>query len=188
MLETLTAGRLVDQRDRAILLVGFAGAFRRSELVSLDVEDLDYRPEGIVVRIRRSKTDQYGQGLLRGIPAGKRASTCPVTAMTEWLQASGIESGPVFRPLTKAGSVRTRRLTDRSIALIIKRAAEGAGMDASRFAGHSLRSGLATEAAAQGANERSIMRQGGWKSATMARRYIRDGSLFRDNAADSVGL
>jgi integrase len=179
---------VASQRNRAILLIGFAGAFRRAELTSLDCEDLDFRNEGVVVTIRRSKTDQYGKGERKGIPRGRSTATCPVAALENWLRAAGITTGAVFRPVTKSGSIRDRRLTDRSIALIIKKFALKAGLDATKYAGHSLRSGLATEAAYQGASERSIMKQGGWKSASMARRYIREGSLFHDNAGNKLGL
>ncbi|MCX7016750.1 MAG: site-specific integrase [Candidatus Sumerlaeota bacterium] len=180
---------LLGLRDRALLLVGFAGAFRRSELVGLDVEDVEWRPEGMAVTIRRSKTDPEGHGRRVGIPLGRNGpATCPVRALRAWLDAAGIEGGPIFRRVNRHGQVLAKRLTSQSIALVVKRYAEAAGLDPARLAGHSLRAGLATEAAAQGASERSIMNQTGHRSVAMARRYIREGSLFLDNAAEKTGL
>ncbi len=175
-------------RDRALLLLGFAGAFRRGELVALDVADITSTRDGLVVTVRRGKTDQEGQGRQVGIPYGSRLLTCPVRAVEHWRVATGITSGPLFRPINRHGQVRPTRLTDQSVALIVKRAAEAAGLDAARYAGHSLRAGLATAAAAAGVSERAIMAQTGHKSVPMVRRYIRDGSLFNENAAADVGL
>lgn len=178
---------LLGIRDRALLLVGFAGAFRRSELVSLDVEDVEFTREGLIVHLRRSKTDQEGQGRDIGIPYGSNPLTCPVRALQDWLEASGITSGPLFRAV-QHGKVQSGRLSDKAVALVVKRYAEAAGLDASRYAGHSLRAGLATTAAMAGVSERAIMAQTGHKSVTMVRRYIRQGSLFTENAAASIGL
>ncbi|HXA66095.1 MAG TPA: site-specific integrase [Bryobacteraceae bacterium] len=183
-----TRGDLLGLRDRALLLVGFAGAFRRSELVALDVADVAFTEDGLVVTIRRSKTDQEGEGRKVGVPFGSRTATCPVRALRAWLDAAEISSGPVFRAVDRHGRLSAARLCDRAVALIVKRAAELVGLDASIFAGHSLRAGLATSAAAAGASERSIMDQTGHRSVQMVRRYIREGSLFRDNAASQVGL
>ena len=180
--------RLLGTRDRALLLVGFAGGFRRSELVSLDVKDLDFTGDGLAITLRRSKTDQEAAGRKVGIPYGSSLETCPVRSLRAWLEASGIDSGPVFRPINWHEQIRPTRLSDKAVALVVKRAAEAAGKDASEFAGHSLRSGLATAAAIGGASERSIMKQTGHRSTAMVRRYIRDGSLFRENAAAKVGL
>jgi site-specific recombinase XerD len=179
---------MMGYRDRAILLLGFAGAFRRSELVGLNVEDATFVREGLVAFVRRSKTDQEGQGRRVGIPFGSQPGTCPVRAVEKWLSESGIPGGPLFRKVTRSGSVQNTRLCDRAVALIVKRAAENVGLDASRYAGHSLRSGLATSAAAAGASERVIMAQTGHKSVEMVRRYIREGNLFRENAAAFIGL
>lgn len=179
---------LLGVRDRALLLIGFAGAFRRSELVSLDVADVAFTDDGLVVTLRRSKTDQEGEGRKIGIPHGSKPSTCPVRALRTWLEGAGIVAGPLFRSVDRHGKLSTLRLSDRGVAIAVKRAAELAGLDASAFAGHSLRSGLATSAAAAGASERSIMDQTGHRSVQMVRRYIRGGSLFRDNAAAQVGL
>jgi site-specific recombinase XerD len=179
---------LLGLRDRALLLIGFAGAFRRSELVSLDVEDVEECAEGLRVTLRRSKTDQEGAGEVKGIPYGRKLETCPVRALRAWLEAAGITAGPIFRSVNRHGQVQPGRLSDKAVALVVKRAAEAAGLDASRYAGHSLRAGLATSAAAAGVQERDIMRQTGHRSVNMVRRYIREGELFRSNAAAQVGL
>ena len=141
-----------------------------------------------MVTIRRSKTDQEGEGRKIGIPFGSKAATCPVRALRAWLDAAGIVSGSLFRPVNRHGRPGTEHLSSRAVAIVVKRAAELAGLDPETFAGHSLRSGLATSAAAASASERSIMDQTGHRSVQMVRRYIRDGSLFRDNAAGQVGL
>jgi integrase len=183
------AWRLLELRDRALLLLGFAGAFRRSELVSFDVEDLELSRAGLAVRLRRSKTDQEGQGRRVGIPRGQRAETCPVRALQAWLERARIEAGPIFRGVNRHGQLQSGQLSDRAVALVVKRRAAAAGLDPERLAGHSLRAGLATSAAAAGASERKIMDQTGHKSVTMVRRYIRDGELFgTDNAATVAGL
>jgi site-specific recombinase XerD len=188
MVETLDLSTLSGARDRALLLVGFAGAFRRSELVSLDVADVNFTADGLVVQLRRSKTDQEAVGRKVGLPFGSSPLTCPVRALRDWLERGGIAHGPTFRPIDRHGNVRPRRLTDQSVALIVKRCAHEAGLDANNYAGHSLRSGLATAAAMADVSERAIMAQTGHKSLPVVRRYIRDGSLFRRNAAAAVGL
>jgi integrase len=187
MLDTLPA-TLLGTRDAALLLVGFAGAFRRSELVALDVADLAFSTEGLTVTIRRSKTDQEGQGRKVAIPYGSNPQTCPVRAARAWLTAGEIAEGPVFRAINRHGTVQPGRLSDKAVALVVKRAAEAAGLDPANYAGHSLRAGLATSAAAAGVSERAIMEQTGHKSVTVARRYIREGNRWRDNAAGKVGL
>jgi site-specific recombinase XerD len=179
---------LLGLRDRALLLLGFAGAFRRSELVSLDVADLSFVPEGLTVLLRRSKTDQEGAGEKIGIPWGARGETCPVRAVRAWLDASGIGEGPIFRPIDRHGNILPKRLSPQAVAIVVKRRAEAAGLDPRRYAGHSLRAGLATSAAVAGASERSIMKQTRHKSLPMVRRYIREADLFRENAAAQVGL
>jgi len=175
-------------RDRALLLVGFVGALRRSELVALDVADLQDVPEGLRGTIRASKTDQEGAGRLVAIPFGRDPETCPVKAMRAWIERAGIEDGPLFRPVDRHGNVRSGRLTGQSVALVVKRAAERIGLDADNYSGHSLRAGFATTAAANGASERTIANQTGHKSMDVLRRYLRHGSLFTDNAATMVGL
>lgn len=175
-------------RDRAILLLGFAGAFRRSELVSLDCEDVAFEKEGAVITLRRSKTDQEGAGVKKAIPYGNNGATCPVLALREWLTVAGISEGAVFRGIDRHGTMTDKRLSGRAVALIVKRTAKAVGIDPERFSGHSLRAGLVTQAAINGASESSIMSQTGHKSVAMVRRYIRDGNLWRDNPAGKVGL
>jgi site-specific recombinase XerD len=181
-------GDLLGIRDRALLLLGFAGAFRRSELVSLNVDDVVETSDGLVVTLRRSKTDQEGAGREVGIPYGSTLATCPVRALQAWREAAGITEGALFRAVGRGAVAGERRLSDKSVALTVKRTARAAGLDPANYAGHSLRSGLATSAAAAGASERAIMAQTGHKSLPMVRRYIRNGSLFRENAAAAVGL
>ena len=178
----------IGDRDRALLLLGFAGAFRRSELVALDVADLQFNRQGVVVTLRRSKTDQEGQGRAIGIPHGANAATCPVKALRAWLKAAGIDEGPIFRPVNRHGHIAPARLSAGAVADVVKRCARAAGLDPANYAGHSLRAGLATSAAAAGVSERAIMAQTGHRSVAIARRYIREGSLFRENAAGAVGL
>lgn len=187
MVEALPAS-LIGQRDRALLLIGFAGGFRRSELAALKLADVAEVPEGLRVHLRWSKTDQEGEGRAVGLPRGRSSATCPVGALREWLEASKIDVGPVFRPVDRHGNVRASALTGRSIARIVKRAAEGAGLDATRYSGHSLRAGLATSAARAGASERAIAKQTGHRSLAVLRGYIREGEIFRENAVATIGL
>jgi site-specific recombinase XerD len=172
--------RLSGLRDRALLLLGFAGAFRRSELVALDVADVAEAKTGLLITIRRSKTDQEGEGVAIAIAKGDIA--CPAQALREWLDAAGIETGPIFRPINKAGMVAQERLTDRSVANIVKAYAERAGFDASTFSGHSLRSGFLTSAAAKGASIFKMMDVSRHKSVDTLRGYVRDAELFKDHA------
>jgi len=176
------------RRDRALLLLGFAGAFRRSELVSLDVGDVTPTDDGLIVHLRRSKTDQEGAGRQVGIPFGSRPDTCPVRAVRAWLAASGVGEGPLFRGVDPHGHLSRERLSDKTVARVVKNAAKAAGLDPTQYAGHSLRAGLATAAAQAGVAERVIMAQTGHKSLPMVRKYIREGSLFTQNAAAEVGL
>jgi len=175
-------------RDRALVLLGFAGAFRRSELVGLDVADCVFTNDGLTVTLRRSKTDQDGQGRKIGIPYGANPETCPVRVLQTWLEQAGISCGHVFRSITKHGHVKAGRPSPADVARIVKKLAKRAGLDPTKFAGHSLRAGHATSAAIAGASERSIMNQTGHRSVQMVRRYIRDGSLFRENSAGKLGL
>lgn len=179
---------LLGKRDRALLLVGFTGAFRRSELTGLSIEDLEETRDGMIVHIRRSKTDQEGQGRKLGIPPGSEEATCPVRAVAEWRTAAGLTCGPLFRSVNRHGQVLGARLSGEGVAMVVKRYVEKLGYDPAQFAGHSLRSGLATSAAAAGKSERAIMNQTGHRSVTTLRRYIRDGNLFRENAAGGIGL
>ncbi|MBV9226038.1 MAG: site-specific integrase [Acidobacteriaceae bacterium] len=178
---------LIGTRNRCILLLGFAGAFRRSELVALNTTDFETTAEGLVVAIRRGQTDQVGEGRVIGIPYGT-GITCPVRALQDWLAASGIVSGPVFRQVNRHGQILPGRLSGEAVALVVKQYVEQLGFDPHRFAGHSLRAGLAVSAAAHGKSERSIMKQTGHKISESVRRYINDGQLFRDNAVDGLGL
>lgn len=180
--------RLIGHRDRALILVGFAGAMRRSELVALDVADVDDRAEGLVVHVRRSKTDQEGAGERLGLPYGSDPATCPVRAFRAWIEAARIDLGPVFAPIDRHGNLGTTRLSDRAVAEVVKRTAKAAGLDPARFAGHSLRAGLITSAAEAGVAERDIMRHSRHKSVPVMRRYIRGATLFQSNAAAAVGL
>ncbi len=178
---------LAGARDRAILLLGFAGGFRRSELAALDAADLAFTAEGLIIEIRFSKTDPLGRGRKTAIPAGS-GETCPVTAVRDWMSRAPVAAGPLFRAVDRRGRAAAKRLHRDSIGAIVKRSAAAAGLDPSQYAGHSLRSGLATQAYLNGASELAIMRQTGHKSMAMVRRYIRDGSLFRDNPASKLGL
>lgn len=171
-------------RDRALLLIGFAAGLRRGELVGLDVADVVEEPEGLAVTIRRSKTDQEGQGRVVGIVRGSRGPlTDPPSAVREWREAAGITEGPLFREVDRGGRVGATRLSDRAVARIVKKAAASVGIDPVLASGHSLRSGLATSAAAAGAPERAIMATTGHKSTAMVRRYIRQGSKYIESAS-----
>lgn len=172
-------------RDRAMTLLGFAAALRRSELVALDVRDLAFVKEGVIVHLRQSKTDQTGEGRKIAVPFG-RSSACPVRALEEWLQHSGTAEGAIFRSVKKDGSVRDNRLTAQSVALILKGYVLRAGLDAASFSGHSLRSGLVTSAAQAGVAAHKIQAQTGRRSTAMLARYIRDADIFVDNAAGAV--
>jgi integrase len=183
-----TDGGLIGVRDRALILLGFAGAFRRSELVALDVEDCSFGRDGLTVTLRRSKVDQTGEGRKIGIPYGSNPETCPVRNVQEWMAQAAISSGPLFRSLNRHGQIQSRRLSGIDVARVTKKLAARAGLDAAKYAGHSLRAGHATSAAIAGASERSIMAQTGHRSLQMVRRYIRDGSLFRENSAGKLGL
>lgn len=188
MVEALDLGRLIGRRDRALLVIGFAGALRRSELVAFDVSDIAEVANGIEIYIRRSKTDQSGEGATLGLPYGSDPLTCPVRAYRGWMEASGIQAGPVFRPVTKGGALGLRRLEARVVADVVKRSAERVGLDPAPLAGHSLRAGFITSAAEQGVHERHIMDHSRHQSIVVMRRYIRDATTWQDNAAARVGL
>lgn len=180
---TLTA-----KRDRALLLLGFAGALRRSELSALTVDDIRVNPDGLTLVVRRSKADQEGRGHAKGIHHGAQPGTCPVRALRAWLRTAGIEEGPIFRAIDRHGNVGEDALSGRSVARIVKRCAERAGLDPSHYSGHSLRAGFATQAARAGKTERAIMRHTGHKSERTLREYIREGGLFLDNPTEGLGL
>jgi integrase len=174
---------LLGLRDRALLLVGFAGALRRSELIGLNLDNIEFTADGLVITIERSKTDQEGHGRRIGLPHGGSPLTCPVRTLSAWLTAANITDGPVFRGVGRWDRVGSRRLNDRGVARILKKHVSMIGLDPSHYAGHSLRSGFATSAARAGKSERAIMSQTGHNSVAMVRRYIHQGSLFADNAA-----
>ena len=187
MVDATDAG-LIGARDRALILLGFAGAFRRSELVGLDVEDCGFGKDGLTVTLRRSKTDQVGATRKIGIPYGSNPETCPVRTMQAWMELAAINAGPVFRSINRHGQVQAGGLSGGDVARVVKKLARRTGLDAAKYAGHSLRAGHATSAAIAGASERSIMNQTGHRSVQMVRRYIRDGSLFRENSGGRLGL
>jgi integrase len=183
-----TGAGIIGTRDRAMVLLGFAGAFRRSELVGLDIDDCTFGKDGLIVTLRRTKTDQDGAGRKVGIPYGSNPETCPVRTIQAWVEMAGISTGALFRSINRHGHVQAGRLGGLAVARVVKKLAERTGLDPSKYAGHSLRSGHATAAAIAGASERSIMKQTGHRSVQMVRRYIRDGSLFRENSAGKLGL
>ena len=175
-------------RDRSIILIGFSGGFRRNELVSLDYDDLDFVKEGLKITLRRSKTDQFGEGSIKALPYFDNIQYCPVTSLQKWIEISKINSGPLFRRFIKGSNLSEHRLTDQTVALLIKQYLELAGIDSKNYSGHSLRSGFATTAAESGAQERSIMAMTGHKSTEMVRRYIKEANLFKDNALNKIKL
>jgi integrase len=179
---------LIGLRDSAIVLVGFAGGFRRSELAGIHICDLKFSADGVVVSVRKSKTDQEGAGREVGLPFGTGQDTCPVRSLRQWLAASGILDGPVFRSVGRYGHVSQRGLHKDSIGKLLKRAAARAGMNVDPLGGHSLRAGCVTQAAMNGVREFVIMRQTGHKTVATLRRYIRSGEIFRENAAAGLGI
>jgi len=163
-------------RDKALILIGFAGGFRRSELVNLNYEDLEFVNEGIKIFIKRSKTDQSGEGMIKAIPYFENQDFCPVLSLKNWIEISNVNKGKIFN------------ISDKSVALIIKKYASIAGLDSNRYAGHSLRSGFATSAAEAGAEERNIMSMTGHKTTQMVRRYIQEANLFKNNALNKIKI
>jgi integrase len=175
-------------RDRVLLVVGFAGAFRRSEVVALDVADVDWTADGLVVRIRRSKTDQEGEGATIGLPYGSDPATCPVRTLRAWLDGGGIAEGPIFRQVDRHGRM-AGRMSGRAAAERVKRACAAAGLDAARYGGHSLRAGLITSAIEGGATEHRTMQHSRHRSVHVFRGYVRDlNVLDGDNPVARVGL
>ena len=161
-------------KNKSLILIGFAGGFRRSELVSIEYDDIDFVPEGVKIFIKRSKTDQTGEGMTKAIPYFDNSSYCPVIALKQWIEIASIKSGKIFN------------ISDKSVALIIKKYALLAGLDYTKYAGHSLRSGFATSTAEMGADERSIMAMTGHKTTQMVRRYIQEANLFKNNALNKI--
>ena len=179
---------LMAARNRALLLTGCSGGFRRSELLALDVADIVETKDGLELTLHRSKTDQEAAGTVVAVPYGSHPQTCPVRSLRAWLTLSGIFEGPLWREVDRHGNLGDERLHADSVARIIKRACALAGLDHARYSGHSLRSGMATSAAAGGAPERAIMRQGRWSSRAMVDRYIRYGTIWQECAAAYMGL
>ena len=169
-------------RDKALILVGFAGGFRRSELVNIYFQDIDFVPEGVKILIRRSKTDQSGEGSIKAIPYFENQEFCPVIALKDYLNKKFSNSDK------RKKEIKIFEISDKSVALIIKRYAEKAGLDSSKYAGHSLRSGFATTAAEFGAKERNIMAMTGHKTTQMVRRYIQEANLFKNNALKNIKI
>jgi len=163
-------------KNKSLILIGFAGGFRRSELVSIKYDDVDFVTEGVKIFIKRSKTDQTGEGMTKAIPYFENPSYCPVIALKQWIEFTGIKSGKIFN------------ISDKSVALIIKKYALLAGLDYTKYAGHSLRSGFATSTAEIGADERSIMAMTGHKTTQMVRRYIQEANLFKNNALNKIKI
>ena len=175
-------------RDRSIILIGFAGGFRRKEIVSLDYDDLDFVTEGLKVTLKRSKTDQFGEGSIKGLPYFDNSQYCPVVSINKWIEISKINSGPLFRRFNKGSKLSENRLSDQTVALLIKNYLKIAGIESKNYSGHSLRSGFATSAAESGAEERSIMAMTGHKSTEMVRRYIKEANLFKNNALNKIKI
>ncbi len=175
-------------RDKSIILIGFSGGFRRNEIVSLDYDDLDFVNEGLKITVKRSKTDQYGEGSVKALPYFTDSVYCPVTTLKRWLNVSRITKGPIFRRFSKGSKLSGHRLTDQSVALMIKDYLNKAGIDSKNYSGHSLRSGFATSAAETGAEERSIMAMTGHKSTEMVRRYIKEANLFKNNPLNKIKI
>ena len=163
-------------QNKALILIGFAGGFRRSELVSIEREDIDFVNEGVKINIRKSKTDQTGIGMTKAIPYFDNKIFCPVISLNEWINYANISNGKIFN------------ISDKSVALIIKKYALIAGLDNTKYAGHSLRSGFATSTAETGADERSIMAMTGHKTTQMVRRYIQEANLFKNNALNKIKI
>ena len=175
-------------RDRSIILIGFSGGFRRNEIVSLDYDDLDFVLEGLKINLRRSKTDQFGEGSVKGLPYFDNSQYCPVLTLKKWIEVSNINSGPLFRRFTKGSKLTNYRLTDQTVALLIKKYLKLAGIENKNYSGHSLRSGFATSAADFGVEERNIMAMTGHKSPEMVRRYIKDAHLFKNNPFNKIKI
>ena len=175
-------------RDKTIILIGFSGGFRRNEIVSLDVDDLEFVYEGVKITVKKSKTDQFGEGFIKALPYFENELYCPVISLKRWLNISKITKGSIFRRFTKGSNLSNNRLTDQTVALLIKEYLKLTGMDSSNYSGHSLRSGFATSAAESGVEERSIMAMTGHKSTEMVRRYIKETNLFKNNPLSKMKI
>ena len=183
-----SAKEIKKNRDKTIILIGFGGGFRRAELVSIDYEDVEFVAEGVKIIIKRSKTDQFGEGLIKALPYFSNKLYCPVLHLKKWFEISNIKSGPIFRKFNKGFNLSDKRLTDQTVALIIKEYLDLAGIENKNYSGHSLRSGFATATAESGADERSIMAMTGHKTTQMVRRYIKEANLFKNNALNKIKL
>jgi site-specific recombinase XerD len=175
-------------RDKTLILIGFGGGFRRTELVSIDCNDIEFVSEGVKIIVRRSKTDQFGEGMVKGLPYFSNQNYCPVMHLKKWLELSNIKSGPLFRRFSKSYKLSKNRLTDQSVALLLKKYLDIAGIENKNYSGHSLRSGFATVSAESGADERSIMAMTGHKTTQMVRRYIKEANLFKNNALNKIKI
>ncbi|MFL2893751.1 MAG: site-specific integrase [Candidatus Pelagibacter sp.] len=188
LIDELKVEEIKKLRDKSIILLGFGGGFRRNELISIDHEDLEFVPEGLKIVIRRSKTDQFGEGMVKGLPYFTNEVYCPVFNLKKWLEISKIKSGPIFRRFNKGSSLTSKRLTDQTVVILMKKYLKLAGIENKDFAGHSLRSGFATVAAESGADERSIMAMTGHKTTQMVRRYIKEANIFKNNALNKIKI
>ena len=176
IIEKNSTNELKKNRDKALILIGFSGGFRRSELVNIDLDDIEFTKEGVKIFIKRSKTDQSGEGMIKAIPYFKEKSFCPVIFLKQWIEISKIQKGLIFD------------ISDKMVALLIKRYLSEAGFDSKKYSGHSLRSGFATVAADSGADEKSIMNMTGHKTTQMVRRYIKESNLFKNNPLNKINL
>ena len=188
VIDKVNKEKIMRARDRSIILIGFSGGFRRNEIVSLDFDDLDFVSEGLKINLKRSKTDQYGEGSVKGLPYFDNSQYCPVLSVKKWIEISNIDSGPLFRRFSKGSKLTDNRLTDQTVALLIKKYLNLAGIDSKNYSGHSLRSGFATSAAESGVEERSIMAMTGHKTTQMVRRYIKEANLFKNNALKKIDI
>jgi site-specific recombinase XerD len=179
---------IIKVRDKTIILTGFSGGFRRAELVAIDYEDIEFVQEGVKIIVKRSKTDQFGEGLIKGLPYFSNKNYCPVIHLRKWLQISNIKSGPIFRKFNKGIKLNEKRLSDQTVALILKKYLNLAGIESKNYSGHSLRAGFATVTAESGADERSIMAMTGHKTTQMVRRYIREANIFNNNALNKIKI
>ena len=179
---------IVKLRNKTLILVGFGGGFRRAELTSINYEDIEFVDEGVKITLRKSKTDQFGEGMIKGLPYFLDKTYCPVINLKNWLKISRIRTGPIFKRFSKGSNLTNHRLTDQTVVLVIKNCLELAGIENENFSGHSLRSGFATVAAESGADERSIMAMTGHKTTQMVRRYIREANIFKNNALNKIKL
>jgi len=186
MVDSLDDETIKGLRDCAMILLGFATGARRSELAGLDVDDLDFRAEGLVVHIRRSKADQEGRGRTPSIHYG--GEYCPVSTVQRWLHTGDIDDGAVFRTVDRWGNLRDNRMSGRSINRIVKSAAESAGLNSDRIGAHSLRAGHVTQRKVAGDADGAIMDQTGHSSESTMRRYDRRAKQFRHDVCESLGL